>query len=170
MQSESEIDDIFRYPVQIQSCRMPLHFKQGGLPAMPAYDHWIDLTTTEIIKEAAQFCYGAIPLKSDLAELPEGMDIRTAATLFEEPWAYMWSADSALRMLTDLPNNRSALQAMLASATVEYHDGDADIWFSKTWNFPDGTDLEMIVPRQPGPIGYCTGHDPTNILATHERI
>ena len=137
---------------------------------MPAYDHWFDLTTTEIIKEAAQFCYGEIPLKADLATLPEGVDTWTAAMQFDEPWVYLWSADSALRMLADLPNNRHALQAMMESATVEYDDGDAEIWFTKTWKFPDGTDLEMIVPRQPGPIGYCTGHDPINILATHERM
>ena len=137
---------------------------------MPAYDHWSDLTTIDIIKEAAQFCYGEIPRKDDLTELPEGMDVRTAAMQVDEPWAYMWTADSVLRMLTDLPNNRHALQTMLESATVEYADGDTEIWFTKTWKFPDGTDLEMIVPRQRGPIGYCTGHDPINILATHERI
>ena len=137
---------------------------------MPAYEHWSDLTTSEIIKEAAQFCYGEIPFKDDLAELPEGMDTWTAAMQFDEPWAYMWSADSALWMLTDLANSRPTLQAMLDSAAVEYHDGDAEIWFTKTWNFPDGTDLEMVVPRESGPIGYRTGHDPINILATHERI
>lgn len=137
---------------------------------MPTYDHWADLTTIEIIKEAAQFCYGEIPVRDDLAELPDGVDVWTAAMQFAEPWAYMWSADSALRMLTDLPNKRSELQAMLDSATVQYRDGDAEIWFTKTWNFPDGTELEMVVPRQSGPIGYRTGHDPINILATHERM
>ena len=130
---------------------------------MLAYDRWTDLTTTEIINEAAQFCYGEIPFKDDLMELPEGMDTWAAAMQFAEPWAYMWSADSALRMLADLPNKRSELQAMLDGATVEYRDGEAEIWFTKTWNFPDGTDLEMIVPRRPGPIGYCTGHDPINV-------
>ncbi len=137
---------------------------------MPTYDHWSDLTTTEIIKEAAQFCYGEIPFRDDLVELPKGMDVWTAVMQFDEPWAYMWNADSALRMLTDLSNKRSELRVMLDSATVEYHDGDTEIWFTKTWNFPDGTELQMIVPRRTGPIGYCTGHDPINILATHERI
>ncbi len=126
--------------------------------------------TSEIIKEAALFCYGEIPRKEDLAELPEGMDTWAGAMQFDEPWAYMWSADSDLRMLTDLPGNRSELRAMLDGATVEYRDGDMEIWFTKAWRFPDGTNLEMIVPRLPGPIGYCTGHDPINILATHERI
>ena len=137
---------------------------------MSTYEHWSDLTASEIIKEAGQVCYGEIPVRDDLAELPDGMDTWTAAMQFDEPWAYLWSADAALRMLADLPNSRPALQTMLDSADIQYHDGDAEIWFTKTWSFSDGTDLEMVVPRQSGPIGYRTGHDPINILATHERI
>ena len=133
---------------------------------MPLPTHWYDLTTLEIINEAAQICYAELPDKEELAELPEGADFWS----IEDPLDYMWSADSALRMLTNLPHSRPELQPLLDSASVKYQDGDGEVWFCKTWRFPDGTELEMIVPRQSGPIGYCTGYYPENIVATHERF
>ena len=73
-------------------------------------DHWYSLGMPELMKEAARAFYGEIPDRENLGELPDGANFWT----IEDPLDYMWSADKALRLLTDLPNSRVDLQDMLA--------------------------------------------------------
>lgn len=134
-----------------------------GLP-----DHWHSLGMPELMKEAARAFYGEIPDRENLGELPDGANFWT----IEDPLDYMWSADKALRLLTDLPNSRVDLQDMLAGARVkyDYDNGKGEFWYCKTWTFPDSTALEMVVPYQRGPVAYSTEYYPENILVTHERL
>lgn len=128
--------------------------------------HWYGLSLADLIQEAARSHYGRLPDDEDLAEPPEGADFWT----LEDALDYMWSADSALRMLTDLPNSRRALEELLDTAKVQFEDGKGESWFRKTWTFPDGTTLEMEALRQAGPLAYSTGYYPENIVTTHERF
>lgn len=128
--------------------------------------HWYGLSSADLIQEAARSHYGQLPDNGALAEPPEGADFWT----IEDALDYMWSADSALRMLTDLPNSRRALQKLLNTAKVQYEDGEGETWFRKIWIFPDGTTLEMEALRQAGPLAYSTGYYPENIVTTHERL
>ena len=128
--------------------------------------HWHDLSSADLIQEAARSYYGQLPDAENLAEPPEGADFWT----LEDALDYMWSADTALRMLADLPNSRRALQKLLSTAKVKYEECKGEIWFRKTWIFPDGTTLEMEALRQAGPLAYSTGYYPENIVTTHERF
>lgn len=137
---------------------------------MPLTDYWDDLPTVEMIKESAYICYGKIPVEEDLLEPPAGMNMFTAAAECDSPWEFMWSADRALRLAADLPGSHTDLQSLLGTATGKQHRGDAKISFTATWDFPDGSEFELIVPHGDGPVGYRTGLYPENILATHNRI
>ena len=68
-------------------------------------DHWYSLGMPELMKEAARAFYGEIPDRENLGELPDGANFWT----IEDPLDYMWSADKALRLLTDLPNQPRGL-------------------------------------------------------------
>ena len=137
---------------------------------MPVTDQWADLSTVEMIKKAAELCYGVIPVKEDLVEPHESLDMFTASKHFESPWMFMWDADRALRLVELLPRSHGKLQSLLDEAVAIRHEGDAEISFSMTWEFPDYSDFELVVPHGDGPVGYFTGHDPVNIVATHNRV
>ena len=138
---------------------------------MPVTDQWADLSTVEMINKSAQLCYGKIPVEEDLLEPPAGMNMFTASAEFHSPWEFMWSADRALRLAADLPGSHADLQSLLRTAIDQRRtSGDAEILFAMTWGFPDYSEFELIVPRKGGLVGYCTGHDPENIVATRNRI
>ena len=133
---------------------------------MPLPEHWRDLSLVALIDEVAPLYYGQIPNRENLFEPPDGADFWT----IENALDYMWTADVALRMLTDLPRSGFALMDLLDTARVQYTKREGEIRLAKTWHFPDGTTLEMEEPFRPGPVAYNTGYYPENIVVTHERF
>ena len=91
--------------------------------------HWTSLSLSNLIHEAARDYYGQLPDNENLAPLPENADFWT----MEDPLDYMWSADTALRMLTQLPGSRRALRRLLNTAKVKYEAGQDELRFRKTW-------------------------------------
>ena len=128
--------------------------------------HWPSLSLSKLIHEAARDYYGQLPDNENLFPLPENADFWT----MEDPLDYMWSADTALRMLTQLPGSRPALRRLLNTAKVKHQYFEGELKLRKTWIFPDGTTLEMDELRQAAPRAYNTGYYPENIVTTHERF
>lgn len=133
-------------------------------------DHWVDLPTVEIIKQAAELCYGEIPVKEDLLEPPPELNMFDASAECADPWQFMWSADRALRLVPDLPHSRQTLRRLLSSANATVHDGDEDFMFLVSWVFPDASEFEMAGSRKHALVGYYTGHYPTNVVATLQCV